>query len=87
MYTTSYSQPLLRVRPQQFSFGTRCVFVGIRDGSGLIYQNWSKCIFTCQPPVKSIFGFAFVVSLVNGLSKKFSLSIYCFLCQYSAKLS
>ena len=32
------------------------VFVGIRDGPGLIYQNWNKGIFTCQPAFKSILG-------------------------------
>ena len=56
------------------------VFVGIRDGSGLIYQNWSKCIFTCQPAVKSI---------LCSLSW-FHLSMGCqrsFVCQYTAKLS
>ena len=56
------------------------VFVGIRDGSGLIFQNWNKCIFTCQPAVKSILG---------SLSW-FHLSMGCqtsFLCQYTAKLS
>ena len=60
------------------------VFVGIPDGSGSIYQNWNKCVFTCQPACQIYFGFAFVVSFVNGLSKKFSLSIYCktfFLCK------
>ena len=55
------------------------VFVGFRDGSGLIYQSWNKCIFTCQPAVKSILGSLSWFQFSMGCQRSF-------LCQNTAKL-